>query len=101
MTVSQSQAVRRMSVMRQLGAIIDRHNATQEAVGLPPVDCVGGSTDPQRLEHIEGLVRALRTRLCTDGEVSQPMVLATGAQLVAWLIALEERDEHRLDVEAA
>jgi hypothetical protein len=98
---SASQTVRRMSVMRQLATIIDRHNATQESVGLPPVDSVAGASGPERLEQIEGLVRMLRGRLCTDGEVPQPMVLATGAQLVAWLIALEERDETRIDVEAA
>lgn len=84
--------------MSQVGRIIDRHNATQESVGLPGVDSLAGASDPQRLEQIEGLVTMLRARLCTDGEVPQPMVLATGAQLVAWLVALEERDETRIDV---
>lgn len=99
--MNSNQVIRRMSVMSQLGAIIDRHNATHAGLGLPPIDTIAGSNDPERLAHIEGFVGILRQRLCTDGEVSQPVVLAAGVQLVAWLIALEERDEVRIDVEDA
>jgi hypothetical protein len=94
---SRSDASRRLSVMRQLGEIIDGHNRVQQSAGLPPIDCVTGATDPDRLRLIEGLVRTIRGRLVIEGEISQGLVLSTGAQLVAWLVALEERDECRVD----
>lgn len=91
-----NRTMRRLSVMAEIVQVIDRLNRTQENSGLCSIEEVAGATDPDRLKHLEGLVRQLRGSLMSTGEASQPIVIAICAQVMSWAVALEERDEGRI-----
>lgn len=78
MTVSPDM-MRRASVIAEVCSLLNRLDRTQDAVGLPPLEAVAASTDAQRLQHVEGLVRSLRQSIYTAGEVSTPVLIAAAA----------------------
>ena len=96
MSVSQqSQAGRRLAVMSELGRTIDSLERGQSFCRLPALSSPE-ITDAQRLDYIQGLVSAMRMPMVADGEMPATFVYSLGAHVVAWLIAVEERDEVRL-----
>lgn len=81
--------------MSEIGRTLDTLEKRQEACGLPTLSSPD-ITDLQRLNHVQALVNAMRLPLVADGEMSAPVVYSLGAQVIAWLVGLEERDEGRL-----
>lgn len=90
-----SEVGRRFAVMSEIGRTLDGLERSQAACDLPDLSSAD-RVDVQRLDHIQGLVRAMRLPLLMDGEIRAQDVYSLGAQVVAWLITLEERDEARL-----
>lgn len=86
---------RRFAVMSEIGRRLDTLDKRHTRMGLPPIS-TDIRTDTERLDHIRGMVNGMQIPLSIDGETQARDVYMLGAQVVAWLIALEERDEGRL-----
>lgn len=86
---------RRLAVMSELNGRLDGLNATQEKCGLPSIESMSGADEVSRLAQIEGLLNHIRGSLAL-GETNAVVVYCLAAQMVAWCIALEERDEARV-----
>jgi hypothetical protein len=89
---------RRLSVWHQIAERIEHLNEIQDAVRALPIESYGSSDEAARLEHLDGLLRHLRVEYASEGRVPEHLVIALGAQVVAFAVALEERDMHRVDV---
>lgn len=90
-----SEVGRRFAVMSEIGRTLDGLERGQSFCRLPELSSPE-ITDAQRLDYIQGLVSAMRLPMLADGEMPTTFVYSLGAQVVAWLISLEERDEGRL-----
>lgn len=94
-TIHQAETGRRLAVMNSINRLLDGLNRKQEACGLPPIESVAGPEEALRLEHIEALVKQIRASHAL-GETNPTIVGYLAAQVAAWCIALEERDEVRV-----
>lgn len=89
---------RRLYVMGLIARRTRELNEIQETFGLPSIENYGAIQEADRLEHLDGLLRHLRVEYASEGRVPEQLVIALATQVVAFAVALEERDLHRVDV---